>query len=332
MKNLVLANPILRSMIGLAALLTSAAYGKDAENDVIRWDFGIVTTSSIGTCTTNATIHGVRETPEGYLHTESVVLPQFTADGIPVTEISSSVNQKFANFRSFVSLVIPEGYKEIGPGAFSGCTNLESIVFPTSLERIEFGAFSNCPKITKLEFNSKVSFPRKFQGCDNLEEVSIVGFDVRFLGYNRTTLGTTIESSDDNRNIIKDFPHLQKITIHGKKEELHRLLDFLGNAGFYPIVTWIDSVSGEKTVVSSSEIQKDHSNWEQNKYHVIIFAVLAGIVALFFSVIGMRACGMLFGSDFDFNPIKHPILYIILFPFWVLAGLFAISQLKRLFR
>ena len=42
--------------------------------------------------------------------------------------------------------MLPDGVKEIGWFAFSGCHNLTSVTLPASVEAIAYGAFENCSK------------------------------------------------------------------------------------------------------------------------------------------------------------------------------------------
>lgn len=65
-----------------------------------------------------------------------------TAGGLAVVSIGDNA---FEN-ENFSSVLLPEGIKEIGWFAFSGCRNLTSITLPASVEKIEYGAFENCPK------------------------------------------------------------------------------------------------------------------------------------------------------------------------------------------
>ncbi|MBQ9745948.1 MAG: leucine-rich repeat protein [Clostridia bacterium] len=42
--------------------------------------------------------------------------------------------------------------KNIGTGAFGGCTSLAKIVFPKSLKHIEKDAFASCPVLVQICF------------------------------------------------------------------------------------------------------------------------------------------------------------------------------------
>ena len=53
---------------------------------------------------------------------------------------------------------------------------------------------------------------------------------------------------------------------------------------------------------------------------LLIIGLAVLVVAIFLASLGMRGVGLLMGSDIDFRPSKHPILFVFLFPFWVVAG------------
>ena len=63
-------------------------------------------------------------------------------DGTPVRAIGDNAFEG----TSFSSVVLPDGVKEIGWFAFSGCHNLTSVTLPASVEAIAYGAFENCSK------------------------------------------------------------------------------------------------------------------------------------------------------------------------------------------
>ncbi len=69
-----------------------------------------------------------------YLGSDSEVVIPSTIDGYQITEIGRS---SFALNETITSVVIPEGVKTIGDGAFAHCTNLAEITLPDSIERIE---------------------------------------------------------------------------------------------------------------------------------------------------------------------------------------------------
>ena len=63
---------------------------------------------------------------------------------------------EFANDEYLTEYVIPDGVKEIGVDAFSGCTNLQSVTIPDSVKEIGGYAFAGCTSL------KSVTIPR---GC-----------------------------------------------------------------------------------------------------------------------------------------------------------------------
>ena len=56
--------------------------------------------------------------------------------------------ETFAQDPAIQKVVIAEGTRTIGPGAFSGCTGLEEITLPASLESIDETAFEECGQLS----------------------------------------------------------------------------------------------------------------------------------------------------------------------------------------
>lgn len=82
---------------------------------------------------------------------------------------------------NIVSVVLPEGLKEIGAGAFSGCSKIaQNIVFPASLEKIGDYAFQNASGITGYDFSK----------CTNLKYIGDGAFSSAF----NKTAGTPIDT------------------------------------------------------------------------------------------------------------------------------------------
>ena len=55
------------------------------------------------------------------------------------------------------NVVIPDGVKEIGWGAFCGCTSLKSITIPNSVTSIGDGAFCGCTSLTSITIPNSVT-------------------------------------------------------------------------------------------------------------------------------------------------------------------------------
>ena len=73
-----------------------------------------------------------------------------------------------------VDYTIPDGVKEILPGAFEGCDNIKRVVLPQSLEKIGERAFASMSALKEIVFPS--DFPvlgkRLFWECANLKHIS----------------------------------------------------------------------------------------------------------------------------------------------------------------
>ncbi len=93
---------------------------------------------------------------------EEVVFPSSIHD-IPVTRIEAS--SQYAN-QSIRRIVIPEGVRELGDGAFNGCSSLTEAVLPSTLETIGGSAFGNCGKLTSVTgFNAVSVGNSAFYSC-----------------------------------------------------------------------------------------------------------------------------------------------------------------------
>ena len=82
------------------------------------------------------------------------------------------------------SIIISEGTKGIGGGAFSGCSGLTSITIPNSLTSIGDNAFEECRGLTSVIIpNSVTSIGNSaFSGCSGLTSVTIPN-SVTSIGY-----------------------------------------------------------------------------------------------------------------------------------------------------
>ncbi len=70
-----------------------------------------------------------------------VVVPP-SIEGLPVVAIG---DRAFVDGSKLTSVTLPEGVREIGWFAFSGCVSLQKVAIPDSVEKIAYGAFQNCP-------------------------------------------------------------------------------------------------------------------------------------------------------------------------------------------
>ena len=93
-----------------------------------------------------------------YTGTDVNVAIPATIDGKPVVAIG---DKAFLNNKTVQSVVVPEGVKEIGWFAFSGCIALGAINLPASISSISYGAFENCPQALTV-FSPKDSYAQRY--------------------------------------------------------------------------------------------------------------------------------------------------------------------------
>ena len=86
---------------------------------------------------------------------------------------------KLKENKELKTIVIPEGVRVIGDGAFEHCKVLEEVVLPESLEEIQAGAFYKCERLKKIIIPKRVKkIPyRTFAECSALEYVELSGVE-----------------------------------------------------------------------------------------------------------------------------------------------------------
>ena len=145
-----------------------------------------------------STIHGVGD---GNLGIESTT----RLEGVSSLTCYKAGKYAFHQIDNLISIVIEEGVKEIGEGAFFGCHNVASVKLPSSLEvikndafegfyaltdiiipdnvkRIESNAFYGCSALTHARLPASLSFlgSAAFAHCEALQIIAIPGKDVIF--------------------------------------------------------------------------------------------------------------------------------------------------------
>ncbi len=95
----------------------------------------------------------------------------------PLTTVGRDEGEEpFANCaHNLKSVVLPNGLKTIGYGAFSLCSGLESVTIPETVTYIKSGAFYDCNKLTAISLPSgllKID-DNAFFSCDLVESVTI---------------------------------------------------------------------------------------------------------------------------------------------------------------
>jgi hypothetical protein len=95
---------------------------------------------------------------------ETMVVP----DGVQkIAREAFRKNLAYGGYR-MKHVVLPDGLKTIGVGAFSKCETMESINLPETLTKIEDEAFSGCEGLKTVSFPAKLKFigSRAFAGCE----------------------------------------------------------------------------------------------------------------------------------------------------------------------
>ena len=101
----------------------------------------------------------------------AVIIPA-TIEGYPVTGIGRNA----FNGQGIISVIIPEGVRNIGSAAFEDCTRLTSVILPSTLKSIGVSTFSKCRELYNLSIPDglvKIDFAYgffsfAFMGCEKL--------------------------------------------------------------------------------------------------------------------------------------------------------------------
>lgn len=104
----------------------------------------------------------------------TLVLCQSDQEVIEVPEgIKNIGNRAFSGCSNAKRIVLPEGVEVIGEHAFSFLKNLELVSFPGSLKTIEAEAFSCCYNLQKADLTNVTRIGAKaFAGCRSLRDIS----------------------------------------------------------------------------------------------------------------------------------------------------------------
>lgn len=108
---------------------------------------------------------------------ENAVLKKYTGNArhVVIPNGVISIGQNAFVGSKIDSIIISNGVKEIGNGAFSLCSNLTSVELPNSIEKIGCDAFGMCAKLSSISIPGSVTSISKstFNGCSKLETVKI---------------------------------------------------------------------------------------------------------------------------------------------------------------
>lgn len=117
---------------------------------------------------------------EYYTGTDAVVTIPAEVEGHPITLINEYA---FAKNTTITKVVLPDTVREIGNGAFGGCSNLEEVVLTETVEMIDSYAFTFCPKLQELRLPAKLQGIHRgtFEGCSGLHTIYLPG-TLHFIG------------------------------------------------------------------------------------------------------------------------------------------------------
>ena len=151
-----------------------------------------------------------------YQYTKKMVFPA-EADGIPVTEIDQPRYSQEASEQigEVTQVVVPEGVKIIGEGAFANMVKLTKVSLPKGLEQIGRLAFYNCHTMTSVTIPEGVTVigERAFDLCLKLKSVKLPSTleEIRSDAFNACPL-TSIKLPDALRVIGDRAFYMNKIS------------------------------------------------------------------------------------------------------------------------
>ena len=139
---------------------------------------------------------------------ENLILPE-KYEGLTITEIDKSLNNKNRGYDTVKSIVLPKSLKIIRAFSFSSCSSLETVEIPDSVERIEEGAFLNCKELKTIVIGKGVNTIGReaFKGCEKLKEITIPESVVRITD-------RTFQNCSSLEKVI--FENRNKIVFHGR--------------------------------------------------------------------------------------------------------------------
>lgn len=195
---------------------------------------------------------------------ETVVFPE------NLTEIGASA---FSGCNALKEITIPEGVKSIGSGAFYGCTALETAALPDSLYGALDRTFCECTSLAALTVPEGVaSIDYAFQGCDVLEELTVLGTKTEFTGtFPKTTVIVCHEGAQAQLFALKN----------GNPYRLLEAETVIGSGALCDGVRWSLTSSGKLTLTGTGAAAfPSYSKvpWEQDK--VITAEIGEGITEL----------------------------------------------------
>ena len=158
-------------------------YKKD--NEWIKTDIHQITGSSIGTCSSKATIYTVENDTITIECNNSTILKNseissYNIKGVEIGDCTESLgNGVFCDsngkYNSITSVTMSNSLVTIGNSAFTNCQNITAIAIPNSVTTLGEKAFSRCLSITSLTISNNITnIPNyAFDDCINLTNVDI---------------------------------------------------------------------------------------------------------------------------------------------------------------
>ena len=202
--------------------------------DALNLTASAATSGTIGDCTwtldgTVLTISGdgdMADIEQGYdnYYDHYVFMPPW---GCNITEVVVQNGVKrigdgaFYNCSKLTDISLPDSITSIGEDAFSYCKNLKSITIPKNLTSISYGAFSNFTGITSLIIPNHVTRIESyaFSGCTSLVSVDISSSvtSIESYAFSGCTSLTSIDIPDNVTSIEKyafsNCTNLENITL-----------------------------------------------------------------------------------------------------------------------
>ena len=120
-------------------------------------------------------VYDSREDCNAIIHTESNTLISGCKNTIIPPSVKEIGKGAFDGCSSLTSISIPPSVTEIGRNAFHGCSSLTSITIPPSVTKIGLDVFFCCSSLTSISIPPSVTEigPDAFSGCTRLTEVRI---------------------------------------------------------------------------------------------------------------------------------------------------------------
>lgn len=147
------------------------------------------------------------------------------------------------------SIEVPEGVREIGPGAFKECLQLQAVTLPSTLTRLGDEAFRGCSGLRSVRLGPEVAYVghSAFRDCVRLESVVVDNPGTVFAGraFENCAAMTSVSLPDDCEEIFEaSFNSCGQLT----QAPLPRSLRVIGDSAFADCVGLLDVALPPHTV------------------------------------------------------------------------------------